>query len=318
MYKKNVRVGYACISMLRQDLKVNREIKMVTIGKFKNNKEMVKHLRELSRQNVIDMFEIIKENVKNGIYFYRMTSCLFPHMTNNIDSKSSYFRGDMKFVADVVSDIRKFALEKGVRLTFHSQPYFHLESESKDTLRQTLRELKMYNNFLDMLGLPDSCIIVHVGKDYERFISVYNKLKSYGIKRENFVKYLVVENTENNNDAETLLSVCEKHSIPYCFDFFHNSAHISKVIDVDEKFIMRCIKSFCVNGDGASVAMTPKFHVSEQDKNKRRGAHAEYVSKLPDSLVKFIDLHPEISLDIMLEAKAKDIAVLSLMKSVKN
>lgn len=310
MYRKNVRIGYACISLLRQDLKVNREIKMATINKFKDNKEMVKHLRDLSRQNVIDMFEIIKENVKNGIRFYRMTSCLFPHMTNNINCKSSYFGCDMKFVADVVAEIRKFAIAEGVRLTFHSQPYFHLESENKTTLKQTLRELKMYNNFLDMLNLPDMCIIVHVGRDYERFIEVYNRLKSYGVKKENYVKYLVVENTENNNDAETLLSVCEKHNIPYCFDFFHNQVHISKVIDIDEKFIMRCINSF-------GGKMTPKFHVSEQDKSKRRGAHGEYVSKLPDALVKFIDLHPKITLDIMLEAKAKDIAVLKLLQNMK-
>jgi UV DNA damage endonuclease len=308
---KNVRIGYACISMIRQDLKVNREIKMVTINKFKNAKDMVKHLRDLSRQNVIDMFEIIKENVKNGIRFYRMTSCLFPHMTNTIDCKSSYFAGDMKFVADIVADIRKFALAEGVRLTFHSQPYFHLESENKNTLKQTLRELKMYNTFLDMLGLPDMCIIVHVGRNYERFIEVYNKLKQFGAKKENVVRYVVVENTENNNDAETLLNICEKHGIPYCFDFFHNQAHISKIIDIDEKFIMRCVNTF-------AGRMVPKFHVSEQDKSKRRGAHAEYVSKLPDSLMKFIGSHPEMHLDIMLEAKAKDIAVLKLLENMKN
>jgi len=313
---KNVRIGYACISLLRQDLKVNREIKMITIGKFKDNKEMVKHLRDLSRANVIDMFEIIKENVKNGIRFYRMTSCLFPHMTNNIDCKSSYFGCDMKFVADVVKDIRKFALDNGVRLTFHSQPYFHLESENKQTLRQTLRELKMYNNFLDMLGLPDMCIIVHVGRDYERFIEIYNKLKSYGAKKENVVRYLVVENTENNNDAETLLGACEKNGIPYCFDFFHNQVHINKVIDVDEKFIMRCVRTFDKSNGGGNK-MTPKFHMSEQDKSKRRGAHAEFVSKLPDALIKFIDSHPEIALDVMLEAKAKDIAVLKLLENMK-
>jgi UV DNA damage endonuclease len=302
--KSNIRLGYACISALRPDLKVNREIKMVTVNKFKTKKLLVAHLKELSLLNLRDTLEILKENVKNNIYFYRMTSCLFPHMTNNlIKSSASYFKCDMKFAAPIIADIRSYALQHKIRLTFHSQPYFHLESADTNTFKQTLMELKMYNNFLDLLALPDMCIIVHVGKGYNSFIERYLSLRSY--KRQNLMRYVVVENTEHNNNAELLLQLCEKHSIPYCFDFFHNSVHNTNICKIDNQFILRCCKTWTNFG-------TPKFHVSNQKSGARRGSHSDYIDIMPPELISFLKL--QISIDIMFEVKMKDKAVLLAKK----
>jgi UV DNA damage endonuclease len=293
----SIRLGYACISFLRPDLKVNRDIKMSTIEKFKSNRDLVLYLKKLALLNLIDTLEILKENVKNGIKFYRLTSCLFPHMTNQlIKSSSSYFKCDMSFAIPIISKISQYAKEHKIRLTFHSQHYFHLESTDPKTLKQSLLELKIYNTFLDLLALPDMCVIVHVGKDTQTFINRYNAY------RKRIMRYVVVENTEHNNDAELLLQLCEKNKIPYCFDFFHNSVHITKICKIDDAFIMRCCKTWIGTG-------VPKFHVSNQKYGARRGTHSDYIEIMPPELIHFIKNNKSLHLDIMFEVKMKDKAV---------
>ena len=50
----------------------------------------------------------------------------------------------------------------------------------------------------------------------------------------------------------------------------------------------------------------PKFHISEQAIDKKKGAHSDYVETIPNYLLSLPDI------DIMIEAKAKEQAVLYL------
>ena len=58
--------------------------------------------------------------------------------------------------------------------------------------------------------------------------------------------------------------------------------------------------------------MTPLFHISEQGRGKI-GHHSDYVTTLPSYLLNIPEQY-QTNLDIMVEAKAKEQAVINLKK----
>jgi len=62
-----------------------------------------------------------------------------------------------------------------------------------------------------------------------------------------------------------------------------------------------------------SKGLRPKFHISEQAKDRPIGTHSDYIKKFPDYYLEIPDKYG-IGIDIMVEAKAKEAAIFSLYK----
>ena len=71
-----MKLGYCCINMSNPKLKVNRGM----VKKTFTDKGLV-YAGELAEKNILDLYEIIKWNVKNNIFLYRMSSDMFPWMS---------------------------------------------------------------------------------------------------------------------------------------------------------------------------------------------------------------------------------------------
>jgi len=218
-------LGYPCINTELQDKEgifTNRHVIKKTFDAQKGTNARVS---ELALQNCKDLIKIIQWNERKGIKFFRMSSNIFPWM-------SEYEITDLPDWPMIEKNLQlagKLATQYGQRLTFHPGPFNVLASESGFVVRKTIKEINQHAQIMDVMGLPKtvwSKINIHVnttqgGKDVaaERFCKNFQKLSDSAKSR------LVVE----NDDKPSQYSVSDLHQlvyikigIPITFDVHHH------------------------------------------------------------------------------------------------
>ena len=294
------RMGYACINM-----KLSSQKPKIYTGRSMIKRTFkakgIKYASELGLQNTKDLFEIIKWNNENGFDFFRITSNLFPWC-------SEYELSDMpdyKEICDVLSDVGKYVDNNRMRITSHPGPFNVLTSPHPHVVDNCIKDLSIHGEVFDLMNLsrtPYNKINIHIGGAYgdkksamERFCENFHRLP-------NSVKTRL---TVENDDKASMYSVVDLYEgvykvigIPIVFDYHHHK--------------------FCTGGlseeDALEVAIStwgdiiPVVHYSEsrskeyEDDKIRPQAHSDYVYD-------YINTYNN-EVDIMVEAKAKELAVL--------
>ncbi|GHB76328.1 UV DNA damage repair endonuclease UvsE [Persicitalea jodogahamensis] len=296
-----MRIGYACINMFLAENKITVNRSMVKKTFLAKGPA---YASELALKNVTDLENITDWNIENKLLLYRMSSDMFPWM-------SEYEFSDLPDIAairEVLSRIGKKAQTADLRLTFHPGPFNVLASKSADVLRKTNKELRQHGEIMDMLGLPRSPfakINLHVGGAYgdkasaiDRFCANYQLLSDTARLR------LTVENDDRGNlfTTEDLVEAHRRSGIPVVFDYHHHQLNPG---EWGEERAMAAATSTWPTG------ITPIVHYS----SSRRAFEEPLVSQVAhaDYVYDFIDLYGREA-DIMLEAKAKEQAVLRYLK----
>lgn len=296
-----MKLGYCCINMSNPKLKVNRGM----VKKTFTDKGLV-YAGELAEKNLLDLYEIIKWNVKNNIFLYRMSSDMFPWMSEYELVELPNF----KKIKSILSNIGCFANSNGVRLTFHPGPYNVLGSETESVVIKTIKELNQHAEIMDYMGLSKTtynCINIHlnttkpnkVDASY-RFINNFNRLN------ESVKSRLVVEIDDKENQYTTIdlyEMVYEKINIPITFDYLHFECNKG---GFDLKMSLQLCLSTWKN-------IKPLTHFSSsrqiEEPTALYRAHADY-------------LHSDIEtfgydFDIEFECKMKDLALFDWNKKYK-
>ena len=218
-------LGYPCINTELQDKEgifTNRHVIKKT---FDAQKDTNARVSELALQNCKDLIKIIQWNERKGIKFFRMSSNIFPWM-------SEYEITDLPDWPMIEKNLQlagKLANQYGQRLTFHPGPFNVLASENKFVVNKTVKEINQHAQIMDVMGLPKtvwSKINIHVnttqgGKEVaaERFCKNFERLSDSAKSR------LVVE----NDDKPSQYSVSDLHQlvymkigVPITFDVHHH------------------------------------------------------------------------------------------------
>jgi UV DNA damage endonuclease len=219
------RIGYPCINTFLQDndgIYTNRKMIKKT---FTAQQETIEGVSKLALANVKDLVKIIQWNERNGIKFFRMSSNIFPWM-------SEYELTDLPDWSLIEKNLQlagRLAMQYGQRLTYHPGPFSVLASLNSFVVKKTIKDLNQHSQIMDVMGLPAtpwSKINVHVnttqgGKDEaaKRFCKNFEKLDP------NTKARLVVE----NDDKPTQFSVVDLYEkvyksikIPITFDVHHH------------------------------------------------------------------------------------------------
>ncbi|GAA5884798.1 hypothetical protein JCM16303_007272 [Sporobolomyces ruberrimus] len=293
------RLGYACLNTILRALKppvfCSRTCRIDTI---KNEDKGMPYLKELGRQNMMDLKQIIEWNVEHKIFFMRMSSEMFPFAGHAEYGYSlDYAEKELKEAGDTAKRL-------GVRLTTHPGQFNQLGSPRRPVVENTFRDLEYHNEMMDRMGLDkDSVMIIHGGGVYndkpttiERFKGVYKEL-SEGVKAR-----LVLENDEMCFSVDDLLPICEELNIPLVLDYHHDWIYPSS--QPLSELMPRIVATWTRKG------IRPKFHLSEPRRGAEtlmeRRAHADRCQNLPSPL-------PE-DIDLMIEAKDKEQAVFHLFR----
>ena len=298
-----MNLGYACINMGLSNLPKSKRIT--------TNRSMIKktfksrglpYASELALQNVKDLKRILEWNEENGIKFYRMSSDVFPWMSEYKFSDLPDYN-DICYHLDVVGE---YATLNNHRLTFHPGPFNVLGSPTKSVVDKTVKELNQHSEMMDLMGFIPSHynkINIHVGGTYggdfegtaDRWCEAFRRLNP-GTK---------ARLTLENDDKASMWSV--KHlyehiysrvGVPIVFDYHHHR--------------------FCTGGlsEGEALKLAvstwksakPVVHLSESrrleqgDPKIREQAHSDYVYTPVDNY--------GCEYDMMIEAKAKELCLL--------
>jgi UV DNA damage endonuclease len=288
--------------------------------KIMNNIKRIKFLQDLCKKNVEDLLKIILWNIKNNIYFYRISSGIAPHITNPAFISSSNYRSlvySLEFLRPLFQEIGNVARRNGMRLTFHPGQYVSLSSSNKNIIRSSFRDLYYHTKILDMMNMDNnSVLVIHGGGIYgDKIGAVKNWIKNYK-KLPIFIRRRVVlENDEKNYSIRDVIKISQITGVPIVFDIFHyflyektieHKRQIGEKIPDQpqlDKIFPALIKSW-----GSERI---KMHISEQRPQHRFGAHSDYVKTIPREILDFPKKYHK-NLDLMIEAKANEMAIFYL------
>lgn len=298
-------LGYCCINLTLkpQGISTNRGMIKKTF-----QEKGLPYAGELAIANLEDLLTVLKWNVLHNIKIFRMSSSLFPWMSEySLTSLPNFNKINAKLQV-----IGKYVLDNDLRIGFHPGQYNVLPSPNPIVVENAIDDLEKHAQILDLMGLPQShqySINIHVGGSYgdkgvtmERFVDSFNRLTSSVKSR------LVVENDDKASQysvVDLYEGLHKKIGIPITFDFFH---HLFCTGDLTQDKAARLAASTWPKG------IRPLAHFSSSKKLNEdisviERSHADYL----------YDDIPEIGniFDIELEAKAKELALFKYITNQK-
>ena len=296
-------LGYACINMTlgKQKITTNRSMIKKT---FKERG--INYASELGIQNVRDLVEIIKWNHQHNINFFRMSSGLFPWFSEyNLSDMPHYKR-----ISNLLAGAGNLATKYNQRITTHPGPFNVLLSPNEKVVQNTIKELSDHAEVFDLMGLsrtPYNKINIHCNGVYgDKQKAMDRFCKNFELLPESVQTRLTVENDDKASmySVKDLMYIHERIGIPIVFDYHH---HKFCTGDLTEEEALKLAASTW--GD-----ITPVVHYSESkslhennDKIKPQ-AHSDYINQIPNTY--------GVKVDIMLETKAKELALFNVLQTV--
>lgn len=277
----------------------------------------LEYAQSVAKSNVADLLRMVIWSNDHGIKVMRISSELVPHGNNVLLIDKFGQKGkdyiSLEFLRPYLEAVGKIANSENIRITFHPGQFVQMASPDKKAFENSIRELVMHTQFLDMMGMDQNSVIVfHIGGTYcdkpntvKRFIDNFKKLPSKVRAR------VVLENDEKCYDAEDVLEICEAVNAPMVFDYFHYICYKKYHKDATQASIDSMMPRILKTWTKKNIR--PKFHLSEQMEGKQVGSHSVFIKNIPDKLLEVPSKY-NIDVDIMIEAKGKEIALSKLYK----
>lgn len=293
----NERLGFACVVAGRQGLKASDR------RRPQNNP----HLRT-SIENLFAVLDYLKEK---EIRVFRLPSDFIPYATHPEHPELNWKKQIREASAEI--DLLRRRLEaEPVRLSFHPSQFVLLNSPRSEVVKASLEELRWQSRLLDLIGQSaEARVLLHVGGVYddrpaaaERMRRQLDRLPDYLRRR------LALENDDRLWNAREVAAFCREAGIPAIFDLHHHAC-----LPGGEQWLPALSRALQTWGD-----LRPKIHLSSPRLQEplRIRAHADYID--PWLWARFRSAVQAAGLpefDVMLEAKAKDLAVLRLREATE-
>jgi len=283
------------------------------------------------RQSIEYVREVFHYLHKVDIHMYRMSSDFAPYLTH---PDMPQFYNQLEEARDELADMGALAREYDIRLSLHPSQYILLNALDEEVAVKSIRDLNAQARLLDALGCgPEAVVVTHVGGVYgERDESLARFIRRYKELPEETRRRLALENDDVSFGVADTLRVHEATGCQLIFDNLHHFCFNPEGLPMKD-----ALRSALATWAGG---VTPKIHYSspstdfETTVEKEKGAtgREKTVTKLHAPLLKahadfinpleFVQFWGAVGadglrpFDIMLEAKAKDVAVLRLRREL--
>ena len=292
-------LGYCCINQAL------REQEVYTSRNLIRRTFTMEKASALALQNCLDLQTILEWNVANDIRVFRISSNLFPRMTDKICVYDLDSLSTANQIRRSLAYSGKYAYEHGLVLSCHPGPYTVLGSDNEDVVEGAIMEIDMHTLLGKMLlvDAPDLQFHInfHVGNRFssesgERFCRNFERLSSEA------QGMVIVENDDKANCWDMLMLYEHIHrriGIPLTFDYHHSQFSRKDGVTARDEFEL-AKKTW---GSG----ILREVHYSSSVSNTP--AHDDYILEaIPDWLLSDPDIY------IHLEAKEKERAVIRYRK----
>jgi UV DNA damage endonuclease len=299
-----MRLGFAVKPLSKPDLKSHDG------RRWQNNPHL--------SVSLVCLQDIIRHLSTHHIGMYRASSDLAPYVAH---PDLPQFHTQLTQCTDELALVGQMAREAGLRLSFHPAQHVVLNSPDANLLARSKAELTAQAMILELMGLgPEAVVVTHLGGVYgnretarQRFVQEYQTLPEVARKR------LVLENDDTRFAVQDTVWVHRQTGIRLVFDNLHHRLYNPNGWQTREAL-------------AASLAtwppgVRPKVHFSSprtewlvterpctdlpEVRHARWSYHADYVN--PFEFIDFLRMaHGLQDFDIMLEVRAKDLALMQL------
>jgi UV DNA damage endonuclease len=273
----------------------------------------------------LDRLEAILERLEAlDVRMYRMASSLAPYATH---PDLQGFDRQVEACAARLAQVGRRARELDVRLSFHPGQYVVLNSERPDVRAMAARELDVLASLLDAMALgPDAVVVLHVGGGAGgRDVAQERFLRGLEAVGEPARRRLVIENDDRVFGLVDVVAIAGSTGLPVVWDILHHHCHDPVGIP-DAEALDAALGTWPANVMPKIHFSSPKTALEERRERDGRRVQTRYV--LPP-LRAHADLVDPIAfeellrgpahgrrMDIMLEAKGKDLALLRLREQL--
>ena len=258
---------------------------------------------------------------RHGVDMYRMSSDLAPYATH---PDMPQFHTMVRDSASDLAALGTRAKQQGLRLSFHPSQYVVLNSPDPELVRKSVADLTSQAEMLDLMELgPEAVMVIHVGGTYgdvaasnARWVQTWHTLPEPVRRR------LVLEHDDIRFSASDVLWIHGHTGVRLIFDHQHFLCLNPDRLDMGET-VRRILDTW-------PEGVRPKIHFSSprtelrelkrKDKKTKKvktvhvapiwTGHADYVH--PFEFMGFMRSVAEREFDVMIEAKAKDLALIRL------
>jgi len=255
-----------------------------------------------------------------GIGMYRMSPSLAPYATH---PDMPQFHHQIEACADELAALGAVASEQDLRLSCHPSQYIVLNSRAERIRRSARADLELQGALFEAMGLPaEAVVIIHIGagaatpqEGIDRFLAGFEQLSERARSR------LVIENDDRVYSLADAMELHRRSGIPVVWDILHHHCLDREGIP-DREALEMALGTW-------PPGVRPKIHFSSpktaaEEKTKRVGRRVERSLVLPPPRVHADLVDPiafehflretgvGLDFDVMLEAKAKDLALLRL------
>ena len=304
-----MRLGFA-VKVMRQP-----ELKSHDTRRWQNEPHL-----SVSLAYVRDIFGYLG---RANIHMYRLSSDLAPYLTH---PDMPQFHHQIDDCAAELALVGQMAREADLRLSLHPSQYVVLNAADEAIAVKGAAEITAQAQILEAMNLgPEAVVVIHLGGVYgdkqsamERFVTRYEGLPAVARQR------LVLENDDTSYSVGDIHYIHQQTGLRLVFDYLHFLNHNPEDLSLTEALALTL--------DTWPADVTPKVHFSSpstamrtvEHKDSRTGGGRRLVLRPPrlTQHADFIDPFAFIAFlrhaqglrdfDLMLEAKAKDLALLRL------
>jgi UV DNA damage endonuclease len=261
---------------------------------------------------------------RNDIRMYRFATALAPYASH---PDLTRFHGQVDECAEELAAIGQTARDRDIRLSSHPGQYTVLNSEDAAVRAAAAAELEVQAALLDAMGLgPEAVVVLHVGgaaggkrAACDRFLAGFESLSDGAQAR------LVIENDDRSFGTADVVDLAGRAGLRVVWDLLHH--HCNDPVGMGDREALAAAISTWPPG------VRPKIHYSSprldvEERKIRDGrrvqrrlvlpqlrAHADLVD--PTGFEHFLcEVSAGHDFDVMLEAKAKDLALIRLREQL--
>jgi UV DNA damage endonuclease len=248
------------------------------------------------------------------VRMYRMATALAPYASH---PDLPAFHGQLRECAQELAEVGDLARRYSIRLSSHPGQYTVLNSERVAVVEAAVRDLEIQAELFDALGLgAEGVVVVHVGgasggrsAALERFCRGWERLSPAAQRR------VVVENDVRTFGLSDVLELHQCLGVRVVWDALHHLCHDPAGIAPREALALAL--------DTWPREERPKIHFSSPrlDAGVRLPqlrAHADLLDPVSfENFLLYVAEPVGRDFDVMLEAKAKDLALLRLREQLQ-
>jgi len=266
------------------------------------------YVSDLTLLNSKDIIKILEWNRQHGIKLFRLSSSIIP-WGNNIDIT------ELKDYKEIKSELKKagdFAKFWDMRITCHPGPFVVLTSPNDSVVDNAISDLEMHGKLFDMMELsqtPYNKINIHCNGVYGDKITAMDRFCENFKRLSNSVRSrLTVENDDKASmySVKDLMYIHKKIGIPIVFDYHH---HQFCTGDMTEQEALELAATTWPKDIKQLVHYSESKALHENNIKEKPQAHSLYINAIPNTY--------ELDVDIMVEAKAKELAILPFLEYEK-